>query len=154
MALPLPPWKQHMLKRARKNVRLLKLANEHLDERRQGLITLPPHHILGTHLGLIVLTNCSQKLFEIRARARWMLHWMLGYILEQGFTLEEAASEAALEALELLIVGAVQATKPHPNQLQFKMGRLLSASGEPIKEPWMNVYDSAWTFIGALDNIA
>lgn len=143
-----------MLKRGRKNVRLLKLANERLEEQRQNTITLPPHHILGMHLGLIVLTNCSQKIVEIRSRARWMLHWMLGYIIEQGFTLEEAAADAALDALELLIVGAVQATQPHPAQLQFKMGRLLAANGTLIEKPWTDVYESAWTFIGALDNIA
>lgn len=155
----LTPWQRALVKRGRKQARLVKLANQRLEQSRADadvadINLLPPHHILGVHLGLIVLTNCSHKVVEIRSRARWMLHWMLGYILEQGFTLEEATTTNALDALELLVTGAAQAKEAHPHQLQFKLGRLLDVRGDPIRSPWTDVYDSAWAFIGALNNLA
>lgn len=150
----LTPFQKHLIKRGHKHARLIKLANQRLEERRQDVNLLPPHHVLGVHLGLIVLVNCSRKLVDVRARARWMLHWMLGYLIAQGYTLEEASTENALDALEALVIGAVEAKTAHENHLKFKMGQLLDANGMRVEESWRNVYDSAMTLIGALENFA
>lgn len=147
------PWQKALAKRTHKNKRLIALAHKKLEEQAPS-IELPPHHVLGVHLALIVLANCSTKLVEIRARARWLLHWMLGYLIEQGFTVEEASSPAALDAVEAIVIAAVQAKTPHVGQLQLKSGVLLLPDKTPVPTHWQKVYDSAWQFISALNGLA
>lgn len=146
-------WERALVRRRHKNKRLIALAHKKLEEQPPN-IELPPHHVLGVHLALIVLANCSTKLVEIRARARWLLHWMLGYLIEQGFTVEEASSPAALDAVEAIVIAAVQAKTPQVGQLQLKNGVLLLPDKTPAPTHWQQVYNSAWTFIGALDGLA
>lgn len=146
------PWQIHVEKRAHKNKRLVRMASQRLSERE--FADLPPSRQLGMHLGLITLANCSARVVDIRARARWMLHWMLGYLIAQGFDVEDAATENALDACEALMLVAAQSKEKQPGQLQFRYGRLLHADGTPVQATWVAVYDTAWQFIGALDNIA
>jgi len=115
---------------------------------------LSPRDQLGIHLGLITLANCSAKVGDIRGRARWMLHWMLGYMIKQGFTVEEASSENALDAVELLMIAAGQSREKQPGQLQWRNGRLLHDDETPVGNMWTDVYNTAWKFIGALSNQA
>jgi hypothetical protein len=83
-------WQIHIEKRARKNERLVRLALARLEHK--DLPDAPSTKMLGIHLGLITVANCPAKIADLRGRARWMLHWMLGYLIEQGFTVEEAST--------------------------------------------------------------
>lgn len=145
------PWQRHIEKRTRKNTRLVRMAMGQLKDKE--LPDLPAHRQLGIHLGLIALTNSSTKIIDIRSRARWLLHWMIGYLIEQGFTVEEAATENALDACEALMAVAVQA-KEKQSKLSYKNGRLLHADGTAVVAAWVDVYNSAWQFVSALENIA
>jgi hypothetical protein len=146
------PWQIHVEKRARKNVRLIRMASSRLEYR--DLPEQPTPKTLGVHLGLITLANCSTKVDDLRGRARWLLHWMLGYLIEQGFTVEEASTENALDAVEALVMAASQAKEQYPGQLKYKNGALLLPDGRPVSAAWCEIYNTAWKFIGGLSNIA
>ena len=145
-------WQKHLEKRARQNVRLVRMANRYLQDKEWS--QLAPQNQLGVHLGLITLVHCSARLQDIRARARWMLHWMLGYLIEQGFTVEDASTENALDALEALMMAAAQSKEKQLGQLKFKNGELLYADDTPVPETWRTVYGHTWRFINALDKLA
>lgn len=153
-AKPKSPWRAYVEKRAHRNTRLVSMATSRLQREYREPSEMSPQAQLGIHLGLITLTNCPAKLIDIRARARWMMHWMLGYLIDQGFTVDEASTENALDALEALMIAAGQSKEKQPGQLQFKNGRLLHADGTPVPNMWTAVYDTAWKFIGAMDNNA
>ena len=148
------PWRLALEKRARKQVKLVQLAQTRLfgktlDERR-----LPLHHKLGIHLGLLALANSSPEVVDIRERARWVLHWMFGYLLEQGYVLEDVATENGLAALEAVAVIAGTAKKAREKQPKLTAGVVYTSNGTPLDAAWQEVYQSARKFISALDGIA
>jgi len=152
---PKTPWQLYVEKRAGRNRRLVSMATSRLQREYDEMSMLPAQTQLGIHLGLITLTNCSTKIVDIRSRARWMLHWMLGYLLDQGFTVEEASTDNALDAIEALVIAAAQVReKQPPHMLHLKSSVLLHADGTPVPNTWTTVYNTAWKFIAALDNIA
>lgn len=152
---PKTPWQIYVEKRAGRNRRLVSMATSRLQREYTEMGTLPAQTQLGIHLGLITLTNCSTKIVDIRSRARWMLHWMLGYLLDQGFTVEEASTDNALDALEALVMAAAQVReKQPPHMIHLKASKLLHADGTPVPNTWTDVYNTAWKFIAALDNNA
>jgi len=146
------PWQIHVEKRARKNERLVRMAASRLEYR--DLAKHPTPKTLGIHLGLITIANCPAKSADMRGRARWILNWMFGYLIEQGFTVEEASTENALDAVEALVIAASQAKQQYPGQLKYKNGQLLKPDDRPVSRDWREIYDSAWKFIGGLSNIA
>jgi hypothetical protein len=83
-----------------------------------------------------------------------MLHWMLGYLIEQGFTVEEASTENALDAIEALVIAAAQSKTQYAGQLKYRNGELLKPDDRPVSRDWCEIYDNAWKFIGGLSNIA
>lgn len=148
------PWQKYVEKRAHQNMRLIRMATSRLQRDYQAPSEMPPQAQLGIHLGLITLVNCSDKLIDIRARARWLLHWMLGYLIVQGFTVEDASTDNALDALEAIVIAAAQAKEKQPGQLQWRNGVLMHDDGTPVPNTWTSVYNTAWKFIGALQGRA
>lgn len=144
-------WATAMRKRARKNERLIRAATARLAGPTES--GLAADRALGIHLGVIALANCSTKTADLLPRARWLLHWMIGYVLEQQFTVEEASTENALDALAALAVLAEQARTPHPRQLHVKLGVLIESDGRPVDATWAAVYMTAWQFINGLHNV-
>jgi len=154
-AKPKTPWQVYVEKRTSRNRRLVSMATSRLQRDYQEPTEMPPQAQLAIHLGLITLTNCSTKIVDIRSRARWMMHWMIGYLLDQGFTVEEASTDNALDALEALVLAAAQVReKQPPHLLQLKNSRLLHPDGTPVPNTWLDVYNTAWKFISAMENAA
>jgi hypothetical protein len=80
---------------------------------------------------------------------------MIGYLLDQGFTVEEASTDNALDTLEALLLAAAQIReKQPPHMIHLKASKLLHADGTPVPNTWAAVYDTAWKFISAMDNNA
>ena len=147
------PWRLALEKRARKQERLVQLALTRL-EGGPSIGRLPAAHTLGIHLGLLALANSSPKLVEMRDRARWILHWMFGYLLEQGYVLEDVATENGLAALEAVAVIAGTAKKAREKQPKLTAGVVYAPDGTPLDAAWQEVYQSARKFINALDGLA
>jgi hypothetical protein len=147
-------WQDYVQKRARENKRLVSVAATRLQRDYAAPVDMPKQARLGVHLGLITLANCSDKVVDVRWRARWILDWMFGYLISQGFTVQDATDDNALDALELMVVAAVQAKEKQPNQLCFRLGQLVHADGTPVENTWTDVYNVAWKFISALRGVA
>jgi len=148
------PWRLALEKRARKQVRLVQMAQMRLVGKTFDESRLPAHHVLGIHLGLLALSHSSPEVVDVRERARWVLHWMFGYMLEQGYVLEDVATENGLAALEAVAVIAGTAKKAREKQLKLTGGIVYTPDGRALDAAWQEVYQSARTFISALDGLA
>lgn len=144
------PWRLAMEKRARKQERLVQLALTALDGRTANS-RLPTQHKLGIHLGLLALANSSPKVVEMRERARWILHWLIGYLLDQGYNIDDIATDNGLAALEAIAVIAGTAKQPREKQPKVTNNVMYTPDGTMIDEPWQEVYQSARKFINAMD---
>jgi hypothetical protein len=143
-----------MEKRARKQERLVQLAQTRLVGKTFDESRLPAHRVLGIHLGLLALANSSPEVVDIRERARWVLHWMFGYMLEQSYVPEDVATENGLAALEAVAVIAGTAKKAREKQLKLTAGVVYTPDGVVLDAAWQEVYQSARKFISAMDGLA
>lgn len=148
------PWRRALEKRARRQVKLVQLAQMRLVGKTFDESKLPAHHVLGIHLGLLALSHSSPEVVDIRERARWVLHWMFGYMLEQGYALEDVATENGLAALEAVAVIAGTAKKAREKQPKLTANIIYAPDGAPLDDAWQEVYQSARKFISAMDGLA
>jgi hypothetical protein len=148
------PWRLALEKRARKQVKLVQMAQTRLVGKTFNESQLPPHRVLGIHLGLLALAHSSPEVTDIRERAQWILHWMFGYMLEQGYVLEDVATDNGLAALEAVAVVAGTAKKAREKQPKLTAGIVYAPDGIALDAAWQEVYQSARKFISALDGLA
>jgi hypothetical protein len=150
-----PPWRITLEKRARTQERMVQTALLRLEGGNTTFNTkLDPARALGIHLGLVALANCTPRQFELRDRARWVLHWLLDYLVEQGYTVADVASDSGLAALEAIAVIAGAAKEPRELRLKAVNRVLHLPDGQPIDDSWQEVYQGAWQFINGLHGVA
>jgi len=145
-------WLLALEKRGRRQKRLVEIAMNRLEG--DPNTQLPMHDILGIRLGLLALANSSPNLVDVQARARWVIHWMIAFCFEQGYDVEDAASENGLLAIEAVAVVAATARQPRANQPNARNSVLYTPNGDRITQQWQDVYLTANKFIGALSELA
>jgi hypothetical protein len=150
-------WQLALEKRGARQKRLVEIAMTRLVGSPHRVSELPVHHVLGIHLGLLALANSSPQLVDVRARARWIIHWLFGYMFDQGFTVEDAASDnglLALEAIATVASTAKEARESQPKAVNNILFMRTENGNVPIDQSWQDVYMSAWKFVNALGELA
>ena len=71
---------------------------------------------IGRHLGLVAAAHTTGN-GKPNDRAKWLIHWVIGYLREQGYLGVDLSNPDGRTAVEAIMPIAVQARVPHPKQV-------------------------------------